>query len=232
MSLYRTRKWDYDFDDVDGDCPSKESVEASAATPKPIELEYPEEYFFNHVRNVFVDRKGKTVSGLDILERVFQDHCKTVHRLWGLRLRFKLFTQDKFSGLLGAFSKILVLVLKKLFGRTLEDSDAMAGLFRAYKSESMKKYDADSLDVLGYKASKQVMILFCALVIVASLYRYVTGIDNDYWAHVSSSELLSLIHGLFFIWCLDVLVPWFLFWIINGIIWLRTTVLFIKIKGP
>ncbi len=232
MSLYRTKHWDYEYDDFDGDCPSKDSVEASEATPKPIELEYPGEYFFDHVRNVFNDRQGRTVSGLEILDRVFQDHCKTVHLLWGLRLRVKLFAQDNFAGLLSVLTTFLVWTLKIFFGRSIEDDDGMAGLFRPYKPEAMKKYDADSLDVLGYKASKQVVVLFCALVIIVSFFRYNSGITGDYWSGVGESEFLSLVHGLFFIWLLDVVVPWLLFWIINGNIWLRTTVLFMKLKGP
>lgn len=230
MSLYRTKHWDYNYDDTEG--PSKDSVEASLATPKPIELEYPGEYFFDHVRNAFVDRKGKTVSGLNILDRVFRDHCNTVHLLWGLRLRIKLFAQDKFAGLLGALTTLLVWILKNLFGRSIEDDDTMAGLFRPYKSEALKKYDIDSLDVLGYKASKQVVVLFCALVIGLSISRHENGVTSGYWASVGDNEFLSLIHGLFSIWVLDVVIPWLLFWLINGTIWLRTTVLFMKLRGP
>lgn len=232
MSLYRTKHWDYEYDDDEGDCPSKDSVEASEATPKPIELEYPGEYFFDHVRNVFVDRKRKTVSGLEILDRVFQDHCKTVHLLWGLRLRLKLFAQDNFAGILSVLTSFLVWILKNLFGRSIESDDGMAGLFRPYKPEAMKKYGADSLDVLGYKASKQVVVLFCALVIILSFCRYYSGADSDYWSGVERSEFLYLVHGLFFIWLLDVVIPWLLFWFVNGTIWLRTTVLFMKLKGP
>lgn len=232
MSLYRMKHWDYDFDDDVGDSPSKDSVEASAATPMPIELQYSGEYFFDHARNVFVDRKGRIISGIEILERVFQDHCKTVHFLWGLRLRAKLFAQDKFTGFLGALISLLAFTLKHFFGRTIEADDAMAGFYRTYKPEAMKKYNADSLDVLGYKASKQVVVVFCVLVIVASLCRYLSGTSDDYWSRVSGSEFLSLVHGLLFIWLLDVVVPWLLFWVINSIIWLRTTVLSMKIKGP
>jgi hypothetical protein len=232
MSLYRTKHWDYDYDDVEGGSPSRASVEASGATPKPIDLEYPGEYFFDHSRDVFIDRNRKIVTGLEILERVFNDHCRTVHLLWGLRLRIKLITQGKLAGLLGGLTSVLVWSLKHFFGRSIEDDDSSAGIFRTYKPESLKKYDADSLDVLGYKASKQVVVLFCILAIAASYYRYMSGTTNDYWSAVGGSEFLSLTHGLFFIWLLDVVVPWVLFWIINGTIWLRTNVLFMKLKGP
>lgn len=232
MSRYRIKHWDYDYDDVEGDSPSRDSVEASAATPKPLDLEYPGEYFFDHSQNSFIDRNGKVVSGLEILKRVFNDHCKTVHLLWGLRLRLKLIVKGRFAGLLGGVISVLVWSLKTFFGRSIEDDDSSAGIFRIYKPESLKKYDADSLDVLGYKASKHVVVLFCILAIAVSYFRYSTGIKEDYWFGVGGSEFLSLVHGLFFIWLLDVVVPWLLFWIINGTIMLKTAVHFMKVKGP
>jgi hypothetical protein len=228
MSRYRTKHWDYDYNDVEGDCPSKDSVEASAATPVPIELEYPGEFFFDHAHNCFYDKDGNQISGREILDRVFQDHCRTIHLFWGLRLRAKLYAQNKLAGVLSLFSAILVWVLKNLFGHSLEDSDIMAGAFRTYKLESLKKYDADSLDVLGYKASKQVVILFCFLAILLSYYRYKTGVTDDYFASVGGSEFLSLVHGIFSIWVLDALIPLALFGLINCFIWLRTTLLFLK----
>jgi hypothetical protein len=230
MSLYRMKHWDYDFNDNDGDCPSKDSYEASAATPKPIDLDYPGEYFFNHIDNTFLDSKGNSISGLDILERVFQDHCKTVHLLWGLQLRIKLLAQDNFAGFLGVLKSVLIFILKHIFGRTIEDDDAMAGLFKMYRPEAMKKYTEDSLDIWGYKASKQVIVVFCTFAIISSYIRYKFEIKDDYWSSVGASEFLSLIHGLFSVWFLDVIVPWLLFWIINFIIWLKTKVLFIKIS--
>lgn len=232
MSLYRIEHGDYDYADKDGDSPSKDSVEASLSTPKPLDLEFIGEYFFDHDRNSFVDRKGTIVSGLDMLDHVFRDHCNTVHWLWGLKLRVKLVAQDKFAGLLGACMMLLVGMLKVLFGRSIEEKDTMAGLYRPYKPEAFKKYDTDSLDVLGYKASKQVVVLFCILVIGASVLRHHLGITNDYWASIERSEFLSLVHGLFLIWLLDVVIPWLLFGLVNGIIRLRTRTMLINLKGP
>lgn len=231
MSQYLANHFDYNYSDEEGDCPTLDSVEASASTPQPIELEYPGEYFYNHELNNFIDRHGNSLTGMDILNKVFDDHCRTVHLLWGLRLRVKLLTQDKFAGLLGGFVSTIELILKHFFGRTIEDDDALAGLFRPYKPESMKKYDSDSLNVLGYKASKRVVVVFCALVITMSYCRYLSGTSEDYWSTVGDSEFLSLAHGLILIWLLDVVAPWVLFWLMNSIIMLKAAVLSIRPKS-
>jgi hypothetical protein len=232
MSKYRSKHWDYDPEDKEGDSPSRDSIEASAATPAPIELEYPGDFVFDHAQSSFFDRKGNRISGAEILDRVFQDHCNTVHRLRGLRLRTKLFTQAKLTGLLAVSSSLLVWTLKSFFGRSIEDNDMMAGAFRTYKLEALKKYDADSLDILGYKASKQVVILFCFLAILVSYHRFRSGASDDYISSIGGSEFLSIVHGVFLIWILDVVVPLAIFFLINGLIWLRTTVMFMKFKWP
>ncbi|MCH8078783.1 MAG: hypothetical protein IIA06_03260 [Proteobacteria bacterium] len=232
MSLYTTKYWDYDFDNEESESPSKESFEASKATPMPIELEYSNEYFYNHESNSFIDSKGHEISGVDVLNRVFQDHCDTVHLLKGLRLRTKLFFQDKVSGFLTLIIQTLDWSLKNLFGRTLEDSDMMAGLYRAYKPEAMKKLETDSLNILGYKASKRVIMLYCVVVIIFSYWFYKNGTSETYLSWVASSKYLTLIYAIFTLWVLDVAVPWIVFWSINLIILLKTTVLFMKFKGP
>ena len=57
MSIYRTHHFDYDFEDPE--CPTQNSVEHSSSTPKPIGLEYNNEFFYNHEDNVFVNESGE-----------------------------------------------------------------------------------------------------------------------------------------------------------------------------
>jgi hypothetical protein len=232
MSWYRTSKWDYDFSDAKGDSPSRESYEASEATPKPLDLSYSNDLFYDHTDNAFKDGEGKTVDGLDFLDRVFSDHCKTVHLFWGLRLRLKLLTQARLAGLFEAFGSLLIWILKVLFGRTIENSDVMAGLYKPYHVENMKKLGADSLNIFGYKASKGVVILFCGLAIVSTYFRFGAEVTNGYWDSVAGSEFSSLVHGIFFLWFLDVVVPRLIFIAINATIRLRAFITFMQMKFP
>lgn len=78
MSTYRSQYWDYDFNDNERDCPSKESLEASLATPRPLELDFEDDYFYNIEKKYFVDKHGTEISGIDMLEEVFKKHCKTL----------------------------------------------------------------------------------------------------------------------------------------------------------
>lgn len=231
MSQYRTKHWDYNFDDIEGNSPTKESLDASLATPQPIELSYENEYFYDHQRNSFVDTKNNLLQGFEVLNQVFESHCKTVHLLWGLKLRLKLAWQSKVTGLLTLLIELLKSTLKHLFGRTIETNEMMAGIYHPYKRESLKKLDEDSLDLLGYKASKHVVILFCIFVIIFSIYRYNFESKTGYLSWLAEKEFLSTAHGLLALWGIDVLIPLLLFFIINLFVVIKRKLLFMTFSA-
>ena len=228
MSQYRAKHWDYNFDDIEGDSPSKESLEASLATPQPLELTIENEYFIDHERNSFRDAKGRIFTGVEVLDRAFVTHCNTVHLLRGLALKVKLAWQSNFSGLLLLAVQLLVSLLKQGFGRTLESDDLNAGFFSPYKPESLKKLDEDSMDLLGYKASKHVIILFCALTVVAGIYKYNHPAVFSYISWLDGKTVLAATHGVFSVWLLDVAVPWAIFYLMNGLLWWRKRILMMR----
>jgi hypothetical protein len=231
MSKYRTKHWDYNFDDQQGDCPTKESLEASLATPQPIELFYENEYFYNHHKNSFIDNDGNLLSGSEVLNQVFQGHCDTVHLLKGLSLRLKLAWQSKFPGLLTLIIDLLTVILKQIFGRTIESSAVMAGIYLPYKRESFKKLDEDSIDILGYKASKHVVVIFCIVVIATSAYRYYNSIDYDYISSLEGKELLTLTHGILLLWLIDTIIPWVIFYTINLVLYFKKKIMFMRFSA-
>jgi hypothetical protein len=230
MSLYRVKHFDYDFSDPD--CPTEDSVERSRTTPKPIDLEYNNEFFFNHESNVFINELGNIIRGIDILDRAYSDHCDTIHWIKGFKLRLKLFAREKAGGLLSLIISFLKFILKTFFGRTLEEKDSVSSSLKGYKKESLKKLNEDSLNVFGYKAAKPVIIVFCGIVIIISLLRYLFNISVGYLSYVASNNILSISHGIFLLWILDAIVPNVIFFLINVIIKFRTKIIFMKLKGP
>ena len=175
---------------------------------------------------------GENITGIDILNRAYSDHCATVHLLKGFKLRLKLFAQSKGSGALSLTISFLTFILKTTFGRTLEEEDSFSALFHGYKKGSLKKLNEDSLNVFGYKASKPVIIVFCGTVIIISFLRYKFNISGGYLGHIASNNTLSISHGIFFLWFLDVVVPNLIFFLINGTIKLRTATIYRQFKGP
>lgn len=230
MSQYLASHYDYDFSDVAGGVPSIESLEASRHTPQPIELSFENDFFFNHEKGCFIDKGGQAISGVDLLERVFETHCNTVHLLKGLALRVKLAWQARTIGGLSILIQILVFLLKHLFGRTLDSKDTFAGLYQPYKREALKKLDEDTIEIFGYRASKKIIILFCLLVVFWGIYRYSTDESGGYLNWLAGQEFLSLAHGVLAIWVIDVLIPWGVFILINSLLRAKAWLIFRRFK--
>ena len=169
MSLYRSRHYDYDYKDKE--CPTKESVENSLASPQPISLEFPNECFYDHDHETFLI-DNNNVTGIEVLKHIMKRHCDTVHVVKGLSIRTKLRLRDKSTGILGKIIDILTYVLKIMFGRTLEKDNLSDGVFSKYRKESLKKLSQDSIDLLGYKAARSVIVLFCSLTVILSVLSY------------------------------------------------------------
>lgn len=226
VDLYISNHWDYNFEDPNS--PTEESVDESKRTKKPIELESRDEFFYNHTSDTFIDKKGNPVSGLEILEKIYREHCDTVHILKGLSLRLKLLTQSTFHTLLGFIVSFIKAILLKVFGRTIEDEDDLSELIRGYKASSLKKLSTDSLEIFGYKAPKGIIVLYCLLVV---LYSFFTLTETDsYLQNIADKELLILAHSIFFLWFLDFVVPPILFGLMNGVIWIRAKIMRMKFK--
>lgn len=224
MSLYLANH--YDYDENDDNAPTRDSLRMSARTPKPIELEYDGDYFYDHAIDAFVDSTGSALPGIEILDKVFADHCRTVHLLRGLPLRTKLALRFGLTNGMLAAAKCIELVLKQVFGRTLEPNDTIAAFLQGYPPDSLKKLSEDTLNLFGYRAAKPVVVLFSAIVAGIASVRFLGGAESfGYLGYITSNVLLTSVHAILLLWGLDALVPALLFRIMNHLIRRRAAIL-------
>lgn len=228
-SRYTATHFDYNFDD--DNCPTKESIERSKLTPSPIDLDYDNDFFYDHKDNKFYDDKGTSISGMEVLDRVYNDHCDTVHLLKGLKLRFKLKSRSIGISILDVLVNILVKTLSSVFGRTLGESDSMSVYFSGYKRENLKKLSTESLSVFGYSTAKKVILLFCFLTVTAFTCYFLADTKSKYLKTVFSNSFLSVTFSLLIIWVLDEFLPVLLFRFINLIIKIRSSCAFQRFKA-
>lgn len=228
-SRYITVHFDYNFSD--DACPTKESVEKSKTSPSPIDLDYDKGFFYDHKDNKFYDDKGALLSGVELLNQVYKEHCDTVHLLKGLKLRFKLRSRSIGIYILDILVSILVKTLGSVFGRTLNESDTLSAYFSGYKRENLKKLSTESLSVFGYSTARKVILLFCFLTVIAYSYYFLIDAKSKYLKTVFSNSFLSLTFAIVIIWVLDELLPVLLFRIINLLISIRATCAFRKFKA-
>ncbi len=229
FSRYTATHFDYNFSDES--CPTKESVEKSKLTPAPIELNYENAFYYNHADPQFYEiTTGQALTGVEILEKVYTDHCDTV-RLKGVKLRLKLRSQSYGISFLNKLVRVLTKALTSLFGRTLDDSDSISVYFSGYKRENLKKLSTESITVFGYSTARRVIILFCLLVASSFTWYFLAGGNSTYLRTVFSNSFLSLAFSILIIWILDVIVPVLLLHMINIVIKMRSTLMLKTFKG-
>ncbi len=85
-SRYLINHFEYNFDD--DNCPTRQSISLSKSTPRPIALDSKSEYFYDHHNNSFINNRSESLKGKEVLDRIFQLHCNTIHVVKGRRLRW------------------------------------------------------------------------------------------------------------------------------------------------
>jgi hypothetical protein len=226
-SRYLANHDDYYYDDDNS--PTKESLGISKSSPKPIDLESKDEYSFDNETDSLVDIDGEQISGESILERLFEQHCSTVKLLNSLRIRMQF--RDK----LVVLCDLSLLLIKKLLalslGRTFDPKETLSGILKPYDWEDMKLLNTETVDLLGYKAPKNLIITFSSLILLAYVWFSIFSIKSIFLSHMISNNFLVVCFVICSLFLLDWGVPLLLFYAINRIIDIKTDLLFRKFKA-
>jgi hypothetical protein len=169
-SKYQYNHFGFNFED--DDCPTEESLESSQASPHPVSLTYADGFFFDHTAEDFVDKDGQHYSGGQILQSVFNDHCDTTRksrrRLWRSVARVGFISEH----LIAFLEYVLRISFRKKFDRARNP-------FARYRKDDVTLLEAESLQIFGYKTTKNVIVTFAALVLV--------GYSISYWTCLRES---------------------------------------------
>ena len=226
MSIYRAQHWDYNFEDPK--CPSKDSVEMSNASPQPFSLDFPGDYFYDTEKNIFLTKEGIKVSGIEILNSIFKEHVDSVHLFRGLKYKLESLRNSAENSFFEVFIKLIKFTLRFLFGRTIDEDWKVNSAFYGYPLSAFKKLQLSSIEILGYRTSKNVIVIFCLL--VASLSFVFLPLDEGiYLSSVLDSEVLTTIHAVLALIILDEALPLFLFGFMNLLIFFRRKRLFSRL---
>lgn len=225
-SLYLSNHFDYNFDDENS--PTEKSLTESKSTPKPIALDYLDEIFFNHEEGVFFDNRNNKFTGNQLLDKIFEEHCNTVHALKGFKFRSQIRFKSIIIMIISWVISACPYILKNLFGRTIEEENVrLASVFEGYKDSDLKKLSTDSLNIFGYKASRSVIITFCFLVFIGYTIQYLFHPWPKYIVKIFSSNFFAITHTILFLWVLDVISPKILFRFLNFLIRVRKKLFYI-----
>lgn len=164
-SKYQYNHFGFNFDD--DDCPTKESLESSQASPHPVSMTYADGFFFDHTHGDFVDKNGQHYSGGQILKSVFNEHCDTTsksrRRLWKSVARLGFVCEH----LIALLEYVLRISFRKRF-------DRVRNPFDRYRKADISLLEAESLQIFGYKTTKNVIVTFAALILAGYTISYFT----------------------------------------------------------
>jgi len=229
FSKYLSKHFDYDFDNTDcQNCPTKESIEKSKSTPKPINLESFDDYLYDYENDILVTTTGKVVLGEQILETLFQKHINTVHLLKGLKIRWQVRSKDLSIRILSSSIMFCKWLLKICFGRILEPGSGTARVLESYKKEDMKSVRTRSVSMFGYKVSVNVFVTFIIFMIIGLVIIHAFGIRIIATSLLNDVVMILLL--LFTLILFDHLFPHIILWFINALVRYRLKQIFIEFK--
>lgn len=209
---YLSTHREYDFEDPN--CPTEESVRKSNLTPKPASCLVCTDFAYDHRTGTLINKRGKIVSGKQVLDEAFFMHCNTIHRIKGLGYRWRKRSRRFNIGLFERFEKTFTSLLK-LLGYTLQPKIGFS-LMEPYKKENLKESKKRDFPLFGYKTSKNVVIIFSFLIVLAFLTILILLPDKqrllDKWL---SNALLVACFAIIILWILDYLIPRILFALLN-----------------
>jgi len=211
---YIAKHWDYDFNDKH--CPTEESIRDSKNTPKPIELSAFDQYYYDHERDVFLDVDGKEMRGIDIIDALYDSHIATVDKLSGMVLRWKIAWRDKKGSLCEVLCAVFKRLLKVACGRTLAPDETQRGIDDDYRPEDVKLLITERIDVFGYKASKNVVVIYSSFLLLGYTILHFSGKKWGWLSGIKENGLLAFAFSILCIVFLDDILPMILLWLINA----------------
>ena len=161
----------FGYNHEDEDCPTAESLAASRDTPEPVDLQFLNEYAFDRSHGDFVDANGHRMSGQEVLQSVFDQHCGTTRptkrRVWGSIARTGMAC--------GAFISALETVLRVCFRKRF---DTTRSPLRPFRKEDIVLLEAEPLEFFSYKTTKNVVVTYAALVLIVYFVALLTGVSG------------------------------------------------------
>lgn len=219
------------FDNKEPESPTEVSIKASNKTPKPASLAYIDNFYYDPNNKVFLDNQRKTITGKQILDQAFQEHCDTVHPIKGLEYKIKLLTLEKFIAALNAFCWFLKFIIEKMFQRELVPKeeylkDSLLNPFLNVRDTPEKQ-----LSIFGhYKTHESTGMIFCVVAMLLSIAGYLETIRFEYARSLLRHDILLIIHSIPSLMLIEILPSKVIFPVLNATIKFKNKLMFIKLN--
>lgn len=222
LSKYRSKHFDYDFED--DDCPTLESLEESKKSKQPLDFNFHSEYFYDSETGRISRGDRSEITGVELLSEVYKKHCDSVHPIIGAPVRVALGLKLAFIRILDKSIFVCKWILINVFGRTFTEDYTKSKHLDGYDLSDFGKSNIDSIELAGYKASKRVILIYCFVVILFS-WLFMNSDSLGIFNEILKNEFLTVVHGLFLLIIFDLMIPYLVIKLINLLIRVRRSFL-------
>lgn len=218
LSKYRSKHFDYDFDDEE--CPTLESLEESKKSKQPLDFNFHSDYFYDSETGKIVKKSGCEITGVEVLNEVYKTHCDSVHPIIGAPVRVALGLKLASIRCLDKIIAACKWVLINIFGRTFTEDYTKSKHLDGYDLSDFGKSNIDSIELAGYRASKRVILIYCFVIILFS-WIFINSDISETLNEILKNEFLTVVHGLFLLIIFDLMIPYLIIKLINLLIKVR-----------
>ena len=222
---YLSNHFDYYF--TDKNCPTRESIELSKQSPKPVYLGSIDEYTYNYTEKNLKDKNNNTISGERILDRIFEEHCNADHLIKGFKIQWQMGSESFDIKVTEVLMRFSIRSLKLITGRSIEASrERFEGILEPYKNENIRLLSTEKINIFNYEVSKNVIITFCFLVLLWHTLAFSFGITVPYIKSIKLNNTVLFSTSVLILGILDYLLPKCIFWFINKLISFKLWLMF------
>jgi len=228
FSRYLSKHEDYYFNKED--CPTEESIIASKKTPRPVDLISHGEVFYDHEQETFIDKEGNKLKGIEIINDIFEQHLATVDKIKGKIFRLKIRSFSAAEHIIVHLEKFCISLMRLLCGQTYQPDDPWRGVLEPYQPKDLKLLSTERIDVFGYRASKNIILVFCIILLFGYLFMKLLFNIPSWIKTIAANSLLSFAFAITLISTLDYLLPKILFFLVNKLLMARIQLINVNVK--
>jgi hypothetical protein len=157
---------EYDFNNPD--CPSPDSVAGYRKAPRPLALDFLNEFIYDATDDQFYGEKGPT-SGRQILDYVYEYHCRTLRRGFRYKWWLKRGLRSTIQRGVWRGQEFLLWILREGYDIVIEGDPLRRSPFHKFRFADFKRTTEQAKShFFGFESSKR--SLFSNLVILSATY--------------------------------------------------------------
>lgn len=167
-------------------------------TPKPLELVYNNDYYFDTHSHIITDKRGQIVTGIQVLNTVFENHCDTSRTMsWAnLELKLKRLQRDSvdkvFLAAIFIVKNLIELVFRRHINGEVYNIDYSTDLEETL--QTLPPPEGDEVTFYKWKTHKATIVLFSLIVVLTTFGRYLSIWEGKYFLLISKNNLVLAAH--------------------------------------